>query len=325
MTIQQIYNLAIQMGINADLRGAATVKRKLQKEKEKFQKLSEEQKKEYDEERFTNPYADTRIYFGDPKKIVKRVLTGIDIETGEVMMAKYLSTHEKPIDLIIAHHPMGVGLAGLHEVMEMHTELLEKYGVPIAIAEGLTLPRVSEVSRSVSSANHNQTVDAARLLDMPIMSCHTACDNLVVNFLQKEIDKNKNKLERVEDVINLLKKIPEYQEAMKIKAGPTLFAGSPDRYAGKIALTEITGGTAGSKDIYEKLAQAGIGTVIGMHMKEEWKKEAEKAHINVIIAGHISSDSIGMNLFLDELEKRDIEIIPCSGLIRIKRFKIKKH
>jgi len=57
-----------------------------------------------------------------------------------------------------------------------------------------------------------------------------------------------------------------------------------------------------------------------MHISEEHKKEAEAANINVVIAGHISSDSLGMNLFLDELEKRDIEIIPCSGLIRISRI-----
>jgi len=35
----------------------------------------------------------------------------------------------------------------------------------------------------------------------------------------------------------------------------------------------------------------------------------------------MSSDSLGMNLFLDELEKRGIEIVPCSGLIRISRIK----
>jgi len=39
----------------------------------------------------------------------------------------------------------------------------------------------------------------------------------------------------------------------------------------------------------------------------------------VVIAGHISSDSLGVNQFLDELEKRSIEIIPCSGLIRVSR------
>ncbi len=86
-------------------------------------------------------------------------------------------------------------------------------------------------------------------------------------------------------------------------------------------LTELTGGTEGSPKIYEKMAQAGIGAVISMHQSEEHRKEAEKAHINVVIAGHISSDSIGMNLFLDELEKRGIEIFSCSGLIRISRRK----
>ena len=33
------------------------------------------------------------------------------------------------------------------------------------------------------------------------------------------------------------------------------------------------------------------------------------------------SDSIGSNLFLDELEKRGVQVIPASGLIRIKRRK----
>lgn len=323
MNIQQIFDLGLRMAIKADIRGEKSVLKNLAREKEKFKKLSPEQKKEYDLEKLTNPYADSRIYFGDPQKNIKRVLSGVDIETGEVVMAKYLSEHGKPIDLIIAHHPMGAALAGLGEMLEMHTELLAHYGVPIAIAEGLTLPRLSEVSRSVSGSNHNRAIDAAKLLDLPIMSAHTICDNLVANFLQKELDKNKNKLDRVEDVLNLLKKIPEYKEAAKYKAGPMLFAGSPDRLTGKIALTEITGGTSGAKNVYEKLAQAGIGTIIGMHMREEWKQEAEKANLNIIIAGHMSSDSLGMNLFLDELEKRGIEIIPCSGLIRIKRYKKK--
>jgi len=58
-----------------------------------------------------------------------------------------------------------------------------------------------------------------------------------------------------------------------------------------------------------------------MHMSEEWKKQAEKYHINVVIAGHMASDSIGINLFLDEIEKKGIEIIPCSGLIRYSRIR----
>jgi len=324
MTINQIYNLAIQMGKRADLRGAQVVAKKLKRAKKQYEKLYEEEKEDFDTETLTNPYADSRMFASDPAKQVKRLLIGVDIDPAEVILAKELERQGKPVDLIISHHPIGVGLAGLHEVMDLQIELLAKYGVPINIAEGLTKLRVSEVGRSVSAANHSQSLDAAKLLGIPMLCIHTPCDNLVANFLDKLIKKNKDKLERVEDLIKLLKQVPEYSEAAKQKAGPAIFAGSKDNYLGKIALTEVTGGTSGSKDIYEKMSQAGIGTIVGMHMSEEWKKQAEKNHINVVIAGHISSDSIGINIFLDELEKKGVDIVPCSGLIRHSRVRRKK-
>jgi len=81
----------------------------------------------------------------------------------------------------------------------------------------------------------------------------------------------------------------------------------------------MTGGTGGSEDAYAKLAVAGVGTVIGMHIGEKHRKEAEKNHINVVIAGHMASDSLGINLLLDNLEKKGVEVAPCAGLIRVKR------
>ena len=46
----------------------------------------------------------------------------------------------------------------------------------------------------------------------------------------------------------------------------------------------MTGGTSGSEKAYEKMAAAGIGTIIGMHMGDKHREEAEKNYINVIIA-----------------------------------------
>lgn len=319
MTIKDIYNLAIKMGIEADLRGKDFVLKQLEKEKEKYQKLSKEKKKEYDKEKLTNPFSDTRILVGEPDKKVKRIMAGIDIDTGELMMVKYLSNTEKKIDLVISHHPLGLALADLSGVMHLQADVLHKYGVPINIAESVTRPRISEVARGVSAINHNKAVDSAKLLGLSLMCVHTPADNLAAEFLDKKI-KEKNP-ETVEEILDLLKEIPEYQKAIQIKAGPKIFVGNKESRTGKIAVTEITGGTEGAKEIYQHFATAGIGTIIGMHMREENRQEAEKAHVNVVIAGHISSDSLGMNLFLDELEKRGIEIIPCSGLIRIKRFK----
>ncbi len=315
MKIKDIFNLAIQMGIKADFRGEERIKEILNEKKEKYEKMSEEEKKWFDKESLTNPYLDSRIYNIAEDKEIKKVLAGIDIETGELLLAQKIGG----VDLVIAHHPLGKGLAHLSEVMDLQCDVLNFYGVPINIAEGLMKERISEVARGVNSANHQRTVDSARLLGINLMNSHTPCDNLAAKYLKEVIDREKP--QKIKDIIELLRQIPEYREAEKIGAGPKIFVGDKENRCGKIALTEITGGTEGSPKLYEKMAQAGIGTVVGMHISEEHRKEAESAHLNVVIAGHMSSDSLGMNLFLDELEKRGIEIVPCSGLIRVSRVK----
>lgn len=301
------------MGIDADFRGRDFINKLLAIKKEKYQKLSETEKENFDLEVLENPFLDSRILQVSDNKEIKKALVGIDISPAEILMAKEIGG----IDLIISHHPLGKALANLADVMELQADVLNQYGVPINVAEGLMKPRISEVARGVNSANHQRTVDAAKLLGYNLMCVHTPCDNMAAKFLKDKIEKAD--LFKLEDLIKLLKQIPEYKEAGKIGAGPKIFVGSPENRCGKIALTEITGGTEGSPKLYEKMAQAGIGTVVGMHISEEHKKEAEAANINVVIAGHISSDSIGVNLFLDELEKKGIEIVPCSGLIRILR------
>lgn len=315
MKIQDIYNLAIKMGIEADLRGREAVGKFLQRKKVKYEKLSDREKGEFDKDALENPYLDSRILNISEDKEIKRAMVGIDIDPAEILLAKELGN----IDLVIAHHPRGKSLSSLHDVMEMQCEILNLYGVPVNIAEGLMKQKIAEVARGISGINHQRPIDAARLVGFNFINLHTPLDNLAAKFLKDKIEERNP--ERIEDLVNLLKEIPEYKEAIKIGAGPEIFVGSPENRCGKIAITEMTGGTEGSPKLYEKMAQAGIGTVVGMHISEEGKKEAETANINVVIAGHMSSDSLGMNLFLDELEKRGIEIIPCSGLIRICRCK----
>ncbi|MDD4990331.1 MAG: NGG1p interacting factor NIF3 [Candidatus Pacebacteria bacterium] len=313
MKVQDIFNLAIQMGILTDLRGKEKVLKNLEKKKQAYDKLDEKSKQEFDQEALVNPYLDSRILNVADDKEIKKVMVGIDMEGPEILLAK-----QAGIDLVIAHHPEGKGLANLADVMHLQAEVLSQYGVPINVAEGLMKIRISEVDRSVNSANHDRAVDMARILGVNFICAHTPCDNLAARFLKNRIDAASN-LDTVSDLLTLLKEIPEYQSAIKIGAGPKVFAGSPENRLGKVAVTEITGGTEGSPKLYEKMATAGIGTIVGMHQSEEHRKEAEAANINVVIAGHISSDSLGVNLFLDELERRGIEIVPCSGLIRVSR------
>jgi putative NIF3 family GTP cyclohydrolase 1 type 2 len=314
MTITQIFELAVKLGMKADLRGEAKVKKYLERAGQQYAKLKGDDKEEFDKEKLTNPYSDTRILVNNRKKAIKKILVGIDIGGDELLLAKMLGN----IDLVISHHPAGKALADLHSVMDLQAQVLADYGVPINIAESVIKPRISEVSRGVLSINHNRPVDMAKILKLDFMCTHTIADNLAADYVVKVLKKKKP--EYVDDVLRIIKEIPEYKEGAKINAGVKLYVGSPENSCGKVAVTEFTGGTSGAKEIYEKMSQAGIGTIIGMHMSEEHRKEAEKNHINVIIAGHMASDSLGMNLFLDELEKKRIIILPCSGLIRVKRY-----
>jgi putative NIF3 family GTP cyclohydrolase 1 type 2 len=313
MKVQEIYNLALEMGKGSDFRGKEAIEKVLAKKRKRFEKLSEEGKKDFDQNDLVNPFSDSRILHLAEDKEIKKVLVGIDIEPAEVLLAKEIGG----IDLIISHHPLGKALATLAEVMELQSDVLASYGVPINIAEGLMTERISEVARGLNAYNHGRTVDAAKLLNFNLICLHTVCDNLAASFLKKKIEEAKP--ERLGELIDLLKEIPEYKTAEKLGSGPKIFVGGKESRCGKIALTEITGGTEGSPRIYEKMAQAGIGTVVGMHIDKEHWKEAKAALINVVIAGHISSDSLGVNLFLDELERHGIEIVPCSGLTRISR------
>ncbi len=314
MKTKEIYNLAIKLAIEADFRGKEGVKGFLERKKKRYEKLSPERKKEFDKEALENPYLDSQILNISEDKEIKKILVGIDIEPAEILLAKEIGN----IDLVISHHPLGKGLANLADVMDLQCDVLSFYGVPINIAEGLMKERIEEVARGVNKANHQRTVDTANILGMNLINLHTPCDNLAAKFLRDKLE-DKEEVKRVEDIIKILKEIPEYKESIKIGAGPKIFVGSEENRCGKVALAEITGGTEGSPKLYEKMAQAGIGTVVGMHMGEEGRKQAEESKINVVIAGHMSSDSLGVNLFLDELEKKGIEIIPCSGLIRVSR------
>lgn len=317
MTIQDIYQLAIKMGIKADPRGKTGVAKSLARHQKQFDKLPKDQQKYFDRESLKNPYSDTRILNGNPKTEVKTILVGIDIETPEILLANELRQKGQKIDLVLAHHPTGIALAGLHEVMEIQIEMYANYGVPINIAEALLNKKIKEIERGVSPINHHQPIDAARLLNIPLMSCHTPADNQVYQYLTKNVCQKK--LDTVDDVIIELMKIPEYQKAAKLKSGPFIQVGSPENRAGRIVAAEITGGTEGSAEIYEQLAHAGIGTIISMHASEKHVKETAKRHINRVVAGHISSDSLGLNLFLDQLKKEGINILPCSGFIHVSR------
>lgn len=316
MTLQEIYELAVKMGSAADPRGAAALKKLLETRKKEYKELPEKKKKFFDPETLTNPYSDSRILFGDGKSPVKKLMAGIDADAAEVLIADRLRERGDKIDLVISHHPSGHALAALHEVMDLQVDMYEQAGVPINIADALFQERIGVVKRRIGPLNHSQAVDAARLLKMPLMALHTIWDNLGNQFMNEYV--GKKTFTKVGEILDYINEIPEFTEAIRGKNGPSIISGSPESRPGKI-MVSFTGGTNPSKELYKELGRAGVGTIIEMHVPEDAVTELKKMHVNIIDCGHMAADSVGANIFLDAVEAAGVEVIPCSGLIRVKR------
>ncbi|MGD2245707.1 MAG: NGG1p interacting factor NIF3 [Candidatus Aminicenantes bacterium] len=318
MKLETLYKTAIKIGIKNDLRGKKEITKILKDEKEKFSRMAKEEKEFFDQDRLFNPFSDTRILNGDYNTNVKTVIVGIDAQIGEVLLTHILNK-ERTIrtDLIVSHHPEGYALAQLYDVMKLQADLLAQYGVAISVAEQLMEKRISEIERRLLPVNHARAVDAARILGLPMMCIHTPADNCVTNYLKKIFEKEKPY--KLKDLMALVKNIPEYQKAAKSQVPPKIVSGSENNKCGKIYV-DMTGGTEGTKEIFEKYANSGVSTLVGMHFSEEHLENAKKANLNVVIAGHIASDTLGLNLLFDELEKAEkLEFVGISGFERIQR------
>jgi putative NIF3 family GTP cyclohydrolase 1 type 2 len=261
-------------------------------------------------------FADSAVLYGSPEKEIRKIMVGIDIDTAELMLADKFR-QSKGLDLVISHHPQGAAYAGLHEVMRLQVDLLKEVGISDKVARGLLDERMLEVERKISSANHMRSVDAAALLDLAFMCVHTPADNHVWSYISELFARNKPS--NVAGVLEMLKAIPEYALAEERQAGPKLVLGNPNRACGKV-LVDMTGGTEGSKEVFDKLYKCGIRTLVAMHLGEEHFKKAKESGLSVIVAGHISSDTLGLNLLLDRIEKiQKFSVISCSGFTRYRR------
>ncbi|MGB2630739.1 MAG: NGG1p interacting factor NIF3 [Candidatus Omnitrophota bacterium] len=317
MKLRDIYDIAVKKAIQEDQRSRKAVKETLNEAKKEYRKARGIDKKTFDVESLKNPYADTRILNGTGKEEVKTVMIGIDIHVSEILLADRLREKGVKIDLVIAHHPSGRALARLDKVMGLQPGIWEKYGLSREVAQGIMKDRMEQVFRGVAAANSTRAIDAAKLLGIPFMCIHTAADNCVANYLQKLFDKKKPR--KLRNVLAILKGINEYKNGMNAGAGPYIMIGDENKDAGRI-FVDMTGGTSGPDKMFARLSQAGVKTIVGMHCKDSGYNTAKTEFLNYVIAGHIASDNLGLNLLLDSVEKKGkLKVIECSGFKRVRR------
>ncbi|HEX3031954.1 MAG TPA: hypothetical protein VHS59_06885 [Bacillota bacterium] len=241
---------------------------------------------------------------------LRKVAFGVDMETAELLVAREIG-----VDGVISHHPVaGSPKLNLYRVMETQIQKMVEAGVPVNKAQKALKSRMEEVDRGSHVTNYDRVTSAARALNMPLLAIHSPADILAQNFIQAHLDNKLGALAeaRLADVINALMELPEYQKAL---AQPTIRVGGEKDYAGRV-LVAMAGGTSGGEQVFKAYFEAGIGTLVVMHAPDNVIKAVREQNIgNIIVAGHMASDSIGINKVISVLEMRGLEVVRLSGVI----------
>jgi hypothetical protein len=241
---------------------------------------------------------------------IKKVLIGIDMETPELLLARTLG-----FDCVVSHHPKADScIVDFSKVMDVQIDRMVKSGVPINKAQKALKKKQSSVDLSSHASNYDRVSSAARLMEMPYLNIHIPADFITEKIVQTKLDdafKNNTKT-KLQDIIDELNSWEYYSDKL---AKPVIRAGSSNDYAGKIEVL-MAGGTNGGVDVFKSYFEAGVGTIIAMHVPEDVKKAVIEQNIgNIIIAPHMPSDSIGLLEIVKAWRKKGVEVTTMSGIV----------
>jgi len=241
---------------------------------------------------------------------IKRVLIGIDMEVPELLLAKELD-----FDVVVSHHPKAeTASVNFAKVMDIQVDKMMEFGVPINRAQKALRKKQKTVSIGSHVGNYDRHASAAKLLELPYMNIHLPADLIGERFIQNYLDNQFDEQPKatLQDIVDSLNELSIYKEAL---ANPVIRVGGASDYAGKIAVL-YAGGTNGGADVYKSYFDAGVGTIVCMHVPEDVMKAVTDQNIgNVIVAGHMASDSIGLNEIIKAWENEGLEVVKMSGIL----------
>lgn len=242
---------------------------------------------------------DSAIYLSGEN--VKKILFGIDAGVSELLLAKELG-----YDAVIAHHPQGEkAVLNSHEVFKRHIQQMVVAGIPEEEAEKAVQRKLEALEVDMHMRNYGHAVDVARLLKMPYMNIHTPLDEIGRKTMSAQIERRIRKDSTVQDVVSALEELVEFKNALtKIE----IRLGKPVNQAGKVVVSHGAG-TNGGYEIARTYFKHGVGTVVYIHISSRDLERLKNDDVgNLVVTGHIASDSVGINPLIHELEKRNISV-----------------
>jgi len=258
---------------------------------------------------FTEVPADSAIYHAGEN--IKSVLIGIDLDAPELFYS-----HDAGYDLAISHHPKG-GASTLNfpRVLDRHIEMMTAHGVPQSVAEETMRDMIYDAKCRAQINNYDHAPSFARLLNMPYMNIHLALDEIGRQMMFNSVSKLTPESTAAELVEQFRSDMGEFRNA---DTDIDIRVGSPENPIGKVVVAHACG-TNGGYGVAKSYFDHGVDTVIYIHCigpeSRKIRDEFQSQGKNLIITGHISSDSLGINVFIDALHERGLDVTPVSGII----------
>ena len=240
-------------------------------------------------------------------KGIRKILFGIDAGVPELLLARQLRC-----DAVVAHHPQGgSAIFSFHKVFERHVEQMVDAGVPKKEAEQAVRRKRDSLQVENHARNYDHAVSVARLTKMPYMNIHAPLDEIGRQRMSVRVKLATDGRSKatVGDVVASLHRLPEFKKA---QTEIMVALGKSSNRAGKVVVSHAAG-TNGGYEVAKAYFRHGVGTVIYIHVSSsDLERLRADGMGNLIVTGHISSDSVGINPFLAELENKRIEVIPVG-------------
>lgn len=246
--------------------------------------------------------ADTAVHVAG--RNIRKILFGIEAGVPELLLARQLRC-----DAVISHHPQGGSAAiNFSRVFGRHVQQMVEAGVPLKEAEQAVIRKQRALEVEMHSRNYDHAVSVARLMKMPYMSIHSPLDEIGRRRMMEQVRQatEKNPRAMVKDVVAALLRLPEFKNAqteIKIRLGKT------STKAGKVVVSHGAG-TNGGYEVAKAYFKHGVSTVIYIHIGSADLELLKKDNVgNLVVSGHIASDSVGINPFVSALEERGVAVL----------------
>lgn len=251
---------------------------------------------------------DSAVYH--PGTAIRSVLIGIDLGAHEVTLAK-----ESGFDLALSHHPMGgSAFIDFHRVLDRHVDQLEAAGVPREEAAAAVADLIEDQRIRNRSRNYDHAPSVARLLDIAYMNIHTPLDEIG----RRRMAQAAAALSPTDTVADLVAHftgtIGEFGNAL---TPIEVLLGTPGQPLGRVAVSHGAG-TNGGYRIAKTYFDHGVDTVVYIHCAPgEVRRLREDVPEGkaLVVTGHIASDSVGINPFIDALRGVGLSVTAISGIV----------